>query len=145
MTLLLPLLAAVVHSTADRLNNITQLIEMAQKLAVALTVLVGTGFGGLAIAMRTTWKQVKRVERKVEPVQVIARQAQAETTQRDVEHESNTLRLDNIELQQIAVSNALMVMQQAVAKVVGDAAKTREAVADMHALVLRLVTKQAGI
>jgi len=143
MTLLLLLLVAV-QSTADHLATLTQVVETAEKFAVALTVLVSTGLGGLVIAWRAVMKRMRRVERKVEPVQAIADNAGEQTEQRNVEHLSNQYRLTQIEQEVRSLKNTLAVTTQAVAQVVANAAQTAKAVEEIRAL-LRLFVKQEGI
>lgn len=101
------------QTVAQRFNEIAQWISDAEKLLGALAAFATIGVGGLWVAFRKVYSQIRGVERKVEPVRheiedrsedtlssrvdTIAATLDAEKAARDQQHEDNTGRLDRIE------------------------------------------------
>jgi len=129
----------------DRLSDFIRIIESAEKAMVALSVFLGTGLGGLFLAWRSIVSRMRDVEKKVEPVKDIAASAGLQITRRDEEHLTNVQRLEEIEREVKSVRGAVDQTVESVAQIVEESARTRDDIAEIRALVLRMLTKQAGL
>jgi hypothetical protein len=100
-------------NVAQRFNDIAQWISDAEKVLVAIAAFASIGLGGLWVAFRKVYSQLRGVEQQVEPVRheitdrqddtlssrvdTITATLDAEKIARDQQHEDNTGRLDRIE------------------------------------------------
>lgn len=105
--------SAAPQTVAQRFAEIAQYISDAEKLLVAVAAFATVGLGGLWVAFRKVYSQLRGVERQVEPigheitdrvadtlssrVDIIAATLDSEKLARDQQHEDNSGRLDRIE------------------------------------------------
>jgi hypothetical protein len=97
----------------QRFNDIAQYISDAEKLLVAVAAFATVGLGGLWVAFRKVYSQLRGVEAQVSPigheitdrvddtlssrVDIIAATLDSEKLARDRQHDDNSGRLDRIE------------------------------------------------
>lgn len=98
---------------AQRVAAMAQWISDAEKVLVALAAFASVGIGGLWVAFRKVYSQIRGVERQVEPVRheitdrqddtlssrvdTITATLETEKVSRDQQHQDNSGRLDRIE------------------------------------------------
>lgn len=132
-------------NVASRLKELTQFVEVAQKFFLAFSLLIGTGITGLVIATRKLLSRLRGVEDKVAPVQEIVRVADKQVLQRNVEHLSNQSRLDTIEHELRSVTAVVAMNNEQLAQAVADGARTRDDVAELRELLLKMLQQKAGL
>jgi hypothetical protein len=102
-----------VDTTPDRVNHYIAVLDQSQKILLALSAFITAGLGGLAIAGRKVYRQLRGVEEKVEPVSreitdrgsdtlvtrvdTISERIEHIDMERVQQHQDNSARLDRIE------------------------------------------------
>lgn len=104
---------AAPQTVAERFADVARWIGDAEKMLVAVAAFATVGLGGVWVAFRKVYSQIRGVEQQVEPVaheitdriddtlssrvDTIAATLEAEKAARDQQHEDNSGRLDRIE------------------------------------------------